>query len=146
MEGEEAVIRFVQITSEEMLNAALDLCYPILGNEDHEIYRREAWMERFRAGNQPLVCAAADGEIVAAVLGRSEDSESLILGFAACREDHRRRGITSRLMKMFESLARDMGYRTITLGSRADGFYEKCGYHVLCEMHGQNIYQKTLDA
>ena len=21
-----------------------------------------------------------------------------------------------------------MGYRTITLGSRADGFYEKCGY------------------
>ena len=139
------MIRFVQITSEEMLNAALDLCYPILGHEDHELYRREAWLERFRAGNQPLVCAEANGEIISAVLGRSESSESLILGSVACREDYRLQGITSRLMQMFDSLAKDMGYRTITLGSRADGFYEKCGYTLLCEMHGQNIYQKKLD-
>ena len=140
------MIRFVQITTGEMLNAALDLCYPILGNENHELYCRDAWMERLRAGNQPLVCAEANGEIISAVLGRSENSESMILGFAACREDYRHQGITSRLMGMFDSLAKAMGYRTITLGSRADGFYEKCGYHVLCEMHGQNIYQKTLDA
>lgn len=140
------MIRLIQITSEEMLNAALDLCYPILGHEDHELYRREAWIERFRAGNQPLVCAEADGEIISAVLGRSESSESLIIGSVACREDFRRRGITSRLMELFEFTAKDMGYRTITLGSRADGFYEKCGYTLLREIHGQNIYQKILDA
>ena len=24
------------------------------------------------------------------------------------------------------------------------GFYEKCGYHIITEMHGQKIYQKFL--
>lgn len=140
------MIRWMQITSEGMLNAALDLCYPILGHEDHEFYRRSAWLERFRSGNQPLVCAVSDDEVIAAVLGRSESAESLILGFCACREDFHRRGITSRAMRLFESIARDMGYKTVTLGSRADAFYEKCGYRIIRQMPEQNIYQKTLDA
>lgn len=138
------MIIFHQIQTEERLLRALDLCYSILGHEDHEIYRRSAWLKRFRSGNQPLVCAEADGEIIAAVLGRSESAESLILGFCACREDFRRQGVTTRLIRMFEALARDMGYRTITLGSRADGFYEKCGYRVIMRMEEQNVYQKTL--
>ena len=138
------MIRLLQISSVEILNAALDLCYPILGHEDHDVYCREAWMERFHSGGQPLVCAESDGEIIAAVLGRSENADDLVLGFCACREDFRHQGITSRLMQMFESLAKDMGYRKITLGSRLDAFYEKCGYDLLCEMHGQNIYQKIL--
>ena len=139
------MIRLLQITSEEKLCAALDLCYPILGHEDHAIYCREAWIQRFRSGNQPLVCAESDGEVISAVLGRSEDKDSLVIGFVACRKDFRRQGITTRLMKMFESLAREMGYRTITLGSRADAFYERCGYRLLVQMEEQNIYQKTLD-
>ena len=140
------MITLQQIQTEKMLSAALDFCYPILGHEDHEIYCRSAWLERFRSGNQPLVCAVQDGQIIAAVLGRSENSESLILGFAACREDYRRQGITSRLIAMFEMLAKDMDYRTITLGSRTNGFYEKCGYRLLIHTEEQNIYQKTLDA
>ena len=138
------MITLHQILTEEMLCAALDLCYPILGHEDHEIYCRDAWLERFRSGNQPLVCAESDGEIIAAALGRSESADDLTLGFCACREDFRRQGITSRLIALFESLASDMGYRKITLGSRQDAFYEKCGYRLLCQMHGQNIYQKIL--
>lgn len=138
-------VELQQITTEESLNKSLDLCYSLLGHEDHETYRRSAWLKRFHSGNQPLVCATVNGEVVSAVLGRSESSESLILGFAACREDFRGRGITRRLMVLFETLARDMGYRTITLGSRADGFYEKCGYRILRRMDEQNIYQKTLN-
>jgi len=140
------MISLQQIQTEEMLERALDLCYPILGHEDHPLYCRSAWLERLRSGNQPLVCAIADGEVIAAVLGRSEDAESLILGLAACREDFRRQGITSRLMRLFEAIAKDMDYRTITLGSRADGFYEKCGYRIIKQMPEQNIYQKMLEA
>lgn len=138
-------IELIQIQSEELLCRALDLCYPILGHENHPIYCREAWMERLCGGNQPLVCAIVNGEVISAVLGRSESPESLILGFAACREDFRHRGITRRLITLFETLARDMGYRTITLGSRANGFYEKCGYRILRRTDEQTIYQKTLD-
>lgn len=120
-------IEFRQILTEELLNKALDLCYPILGHEDHPIYCREAWLERFRSGNQPLVCAIVNGEVISAVLGRSESPESLILGFAACREDYRRHGITRRLITLFETLALDMGYR------------------ILRRTDEQTIYQKTLD-
>lgn len=31
-----------------------------------------------------------------------------------------------------------------TLGSEEDIFYEKCGYKVIFQTHGQNIYQKLL--
>ena len=134
------------IQSEVELHEALDLCYRLLGNEDHELYCRSAWLERFRNGHHPLVCAFSGGRIISAVLGRAENDESLILGCAACHEDFRRRGITRRLVALFEAMAKDMGYRTITLGSREDAFYEACGYRLLQKMHGQSIYQKTLDA
>ena len=47
-------------------------------------------------------------------------------------------------MRYFEELARGMGFKAITLGSQADSFYEKCGYHVIAQMHDQNVYQKLL--
>ncbi len=92
----------------------------------------------------PLVIALDGDAIVSAVLGRAENADSLVVGFAACREDYRRRGITRRLLGYFEELAREQGFRYITLGSCEDAFYEKCGYKVIFQVHGQNIFQKVL--
>lgn len=78
------------------------------------------------------------------MLGRAENTDSFVIGFVACDEAYRRQGVTSGLMNYFEELARGMGFKAITLGSHADKFYEQCGYHVIAEMHGQNIYQKCL--
>ena len=47
-------------------------------------------------------------------------------------------------MNYFEELAREKGFKYITLGSKEDAFYEKCGYKVIFQMHDQNIYQKVL--
>ncbi len=43
-------------------------------------------------------------------------------------------------MDIFETEAVRAGFRYITLGSEEDVFYEKCGFHVIDEMHGQKIY------
>lgn len=47
-------------------------------------------------------------------------------------------------MAYFEELARKKGFRYITLGSKEDAFYEKCGYQVIFQVHDQNIFQKVL--
>lgn len=67
-----------------------------------------------------------------------------LYGYEACRENYRRQGITKALMAYFEELARKKGFRYITLGSKEDAFYEKCGYQVIFQVHEQNIYQKVL--
>ncbi|MCM1118998.1 MAG: hypothetical protein NC543_06520 [bacterium] len=84
-----------EIKSERELDAVMELCYRILGEDD--------------------------SELVSAVLGREESSESLAIGFVACAEEYRRQGI-----------------------AREDIFYEQCGYQVIFQVHGQNIYQKLL--
>ncbi len=111
---------------------------------DAENYRYEDWKERLENDNKLLVYAHENGHVISAVLGRRETAESLVCGFAACEAGHRRQGITGRLMNRFEEEAIRAGFRYITLGSDADGFYEKCGYRKICETEGQNIYQKLL--
>lgn len=135
-----------EIQTEGELQSALELCYRILGEHlrEHELYSCEAWQKRLADGRQPLLCAEEDGRVVSAVLGRAENADSLVIGFVACDEAYRRQGITSGLMRRIEERAREMGFKAITLGSQEDAFYEKCGYHVIAEMHGQNIYQKLL--
>lgn len=140
------MVQVKEIQTEQELQSTLALCYRVLGEHlrEHELYRCEAWQGRLADGLQPLVCAEQDGHIVAAVLGRAENADSLVIGFVACDEAYRGQGITSNLMSYFEELARKMNFKAITLGSQADAFYERCGYHVIAEMHGQNIYQKLL--
>ena len=138
-----------EIQTETELNAVLDLCYSVLGEnspvlETSDLYRRDAWRERLADGHQPLVYAVEDGKIVSAVLGRAEHADSMVIGFTACHAAYRRRGITKQLMQHFEDRARGMGYKYITLGSFEDAFYERCGYHVIAQAGGQNIYQKLL--
>lgn len=62
----------------------------------------------------------------------------------ACRENYRRQGITKGLLGYFEDLARKKGFKYITLGSKEDAFYEKCGYKVIFQVHDQNVFQKIL--
>lgn len=133
-----------EIETEQELKDVLTLCYRILGDTNTELYGYDAWKARFLDKLQPLVYAEKDGKIVSAVLSRAENSDSLIIGFVACHEDYRRQGITKRLMTFFEERAKEMGFKYITLGSKEDAFYEKCGYHAVFQTHGQNIYQKIL--
>lgn len=133
-----------EIETEQELKDVLEMCYDILGTDNTDIYGYDAWHKRFLDGLQPLVFAIKDGKIVSAVLGRAESEESLVVGFTACREEYRKQGITGKLMNYFEDLAKKKGFKYITLGSKEDGFYEKCGYKVIFQIHGQNIFQKVL--
>ncbi len=134
-----------EIETERQLRDVLALCYRVLGHDDTKLYGYEAWAERLKNGLQPLTYAEKDGKVISAVLGRAENKDSLVIGFVACDEAYRGQGITRKLMEYFESRAREMGYQTITLGSKADLFYEKCGYKRIFEIDGQNIYQKVLE-
>ena len=121
-------IIYKQIETQTELNDALELCYRILGGEDTELYGYNAWYKRFVEGIHPMVFSEKNGKIVSCILGRAENKNSLVIGFVACHEDYRRQGVTKGLMGLFEGLAKEQGYRYITLGSKADAFYEKCGY------------------
>ena len=88
-----------------------------------------------------------DGERpIAAVLGRPESADSLVMGLVACDEAYRRQGITRKLVRRFDENAKLLGFKYITLGAADDawGFYEKCGYSAIAEVHGQKIFQKVL--
>ena len=138
------MIEFKEIKIEQELTAVLEMCYRILGNDNAELYGYEAWLNRLKDGLQPLIYACDGDKIISAVLGRAENKDSLVIGFVACDEKHRRQGITKKLMELFEEKARELGYKYITLGSKEDAFYEKCGYKTIFEINSQNIYQKVL--
>ena len=136
-------IRIVEDITE--LNKVLKFCYEILGEHNDNVYGPAAWANRLNE-NYLMIFAEKDGNIVSAVMGRTENRDSIVLGFAACRADCRNNGITSSLLSRLENNARKYGYKYITLGSADEsvGFYEKCGYKIIAEMHGQKIYQKLL--
>lgn len=110
------------------------------------IYAYAAWKERMEKFSRLLLYAQEEGAIAAVVLGRPESAESLVCGMVACDEKFRRRGITKMLMECFAENARSMGFHYITLGAdkEAEGFYEKCGFHPIFEIHGQKVYQRML--
>lgn len=138
------MIEVKEIKTEQELTAVLEMCYRILGNDNAELYGYEAWSKRLKDGKQPLLYACNKEKVVSAVLGRAENKDSLVIGFVACDENYRRQGITKKLMELFEEKAREFGYKYLTLGSKEDAFYEKCGYKIIFEINSQNIYQKVL--
>lgn len=134
-----------QIENEKTLKSVLEMCWDILGEPSTEIYSESAWKERL-SESYLMIYAEIDGKSVAAALGRAETDESAVLGYCCCKKEYRGQGITSALIKVLEQNAEERGYKYITLGSddSAWGFYEKCGYCLINEIHGQRIYQKTL--
>lgn len=137
-------VNMKEIETELELKEVIEVCYDILGTDNSELYGYDAWHKRLVEGSEPLVYAMKDEEIVAAILGRAENKDSLVIGFVACRENYRRQGITKGLLGYFEDLARKKGFKYITLGSQEDAFYEKCGYKVIFQVHDQNVFQKIL--
>lgn len=141
-------ICFSPIEEEAVLERVVEFCERILGPDRSGQYTLEAWRQRMR-DYSPLLLYAHKGErIAAAVLGRPENAESLVMGQVACAEDYRRRGLTRELVRLLERNAAAMGFSYITLGAlpEAEGFYEKCGYRQIAEAGGQKIYQKMLKA
>lgn len=140
------MIEYAQIDTEEQLEPVLEMCYRILGDRLREApqYSREAWRERLGRYSRLLTYAHDNGRVVAAVLGRPENADSLVMGFVACEEGYRMKGITRELAARFEAGADAMGFKYITLGAapEAEGFYEKLGYSCIVVMDGQKIYQK----
>lgn len=134
-----------QIDSEKVLMPVLEMCWNILGKPNTDIYSEQAWRERL-PDSELMIYAEIDGKPVSSVLGRAESPESVVLGYCCCTEEYRNQGITSALLTVLENNARESGYKYITLGSgdNAWGFYEKCGYSLINEIHGQRIYQKLL--
>ncbi|MCM1166778.1 MAG: GNAT family N-acetyltransferase [Lachnospiraceae bacterium] len=134
-----------QINDERTLKKVLDMCYSILGEHYEGLYSREAWTRRLDRGFLMLY-AELGGEPIAAVLGRAESPDSAVIGFAACVEKYRGKGVTKSLMSSFERSARLHDYLKITLTSfnNAWGFYEKCGYEVVGEKFGKRVYCKYL--
>ncbi len=133
-----------EIKTEEELKRVLDLCYRVIENEHPEIYGYNAWLSRLSDGKQPLLYAECNGKVVSAVLGRYESDDSLIIGMVACDEEYRNHGITKKLIERFEARAKEMGFKYITLGSKEDAFYEKCGYKRIPIDSDQSVYQKQL--
>ena len=137
-------MEIIIIRTKEELKRVLALCYCILGNEHPDIYGYDAWLSRLYDGKQPLLYAECDGKVVSAVLGRYESDDSLIIGMVACDEGYRNRGITKKLIERFEEAAREMEFKYISLGSKEDAFYEKCGYKRISTDSNQSVYQKQL--
>lgn len=134
-----------QITDEITLKSVLDMCYSILGTYHEGLYSYKAWCTRL---DRPflLLYAERDGKPIAAVLGRAENADGVVLGFAACREEFRRKGVTSTLLKAFERSAASYGYSRVTLTSYNDAwkFYQACGYSLLEDRLGRKTFQKLL--
>lgn len=137
--------RIKQITDEQTLKRVLDMCYSILGTHHEGLYSYKSWCSRL---DRPylLLYAEWEGVPIAAVLGRAENADSVAVGFAACREEFRRRGITSALLKVFERQAAEYGYSRVTLTSynNAWKFYQSCGYYLLEDRLGRKTYQKII--
>ncbi len=134
-----------RISDKSELKAVLEMCWEILGQPNTDIYSEEAWQSRLDNGCL-LLYAEIGGNPVAAALARAENGESAVLGYCCCRGEYCRQGITRALLTALERSAANNGYKYITLGSddSAWGFYEKCGYILINEIHGQRIYQKIL--
>ncbi len=136
------------VDNKEKLKPVLDLCYSILGEHRREMnnYTYKAWEDRISKWSKVLLYAEADGKVISTVLGRPENDDSLVMGFVACDEKYRKKGITESLVYEFEKNARLLGFKYITLGASpsANGFYDKCGYSILDENIYQRIYKKIL--
>lgn len=136
------------VENEIELSKVLELCYGILGQgtANNELYCSQAWRNRMGEYKKLMLYAWEGDQVVSLVLGRAENRNSLICGCVACHPDFRKQGITRDLMHQFEKNAKEMGFKYITLAADDDaiGFYEKCGYKQIMEVHGQKGFQKLL--
>lgn len=79
-----------------------------------------------------LMAAYEDDQLLGCCMLVEEDPQTVRLRQMAVLNDLQGKGVGKALMNFAENLARDRGYKTITMHARknAQGFYEKMGYKV----------------
>ncbi len=83
--------------------------------------------------NNLHIAAYEDEQMLGCCMLVEEDPETVRLRQMAVINDLQGKGIGKALMQFAENLARDRGYKTITMHARKNalGFYEKMGYKTL---------------
>lgn len=112
-----------------------------------EILRRPLGLVYTREDLEPdkkdvLIGAMDDGRMIGCCILRAEGPDNIRLRQMAVRNNQQGKGIGQQIMRFAEMLARDKGYRVLTMHARdtALGFYEKQGYKVVGEM----FYEVTI--
>lgn len=100
----------------------------------------EAELEQERSNL--LIAAYEDKQMLGCCMLVEEDPETVRLRQMAVLNDLQGKGIGRALMQFAENLARDRGYKKITMHARknAIGFYEKLGYKTA----GQEFQEVTI--
>lgn len=82
-----------------------------------------------------LICAFDDGRILGCCILTQLDSQTVKLRQMAVNSGLQQKGIGLSIMQFAENLARDRGYRKLTMHARdtALGFYRKLGYKIVGE-------------
>jgi predicted GNAT family N-acyltransferase len=82
--------------------------------------------------NDMLIGAFEDGKILGCCVLTPLDSETVKLRQMAVAKKQQQKGIGFSIMQFAENLARDRGFRKMTMHARdsATGFYEKMGYRI----------------
>jgi predicted GNAT family N-acyltransferase len=82
-----------------------------------------------------LIGAFDDGRILGCCILRNEGNGTIRLRQMAVRNNQQGKGVGQQIMRFAETVARDKGYRKLTMHARdtAIGFYEKQGYKVIGE-------------
>ncbi len=77
-----------------------------------------------------LIGSFEDDRLLGCCLLTEVDSQTVRLRQMAVRNNLQRKGVGDSILRFAETLARDKGYRKITMNARATviGFYERCGY------------------
>lgn len=80
-----------------------------------------------------LIGAFDDGRIMGCCILRDEGNNTIRLRQMAVRNNQQGKGLGQQIMRFAETLARDKGYRILSMHARdtALGFYEKQGYKVV---------------
>lgn len=89
--------------------------------------------ELAREKDDILIGAFDDDEMLACCLMTKTDNQSLRLRQMAVQNNLQGKGIGASMMNFAETVARDKGYKKLTMHARktALGFYEKLGYRVV---------------
>ena len=86
--------------------------------------------------NNLLMIAKEDDQMLGCCMLIEEDPQTVRLRQMAVLNDLQGKGVGRALMQFAENIARDLGYKKLTMHARvtAVGFYEKLGYEVVGEM------------
>lgn len=82
-----------------------------------------------------LIAAFDDDKMLGCCLLTETSSQTMRLRQMAVRNSLQGKGIGESILRFAETLARDKGFRKITMHARASaiGFYERCGYKTCSE-------------